>query len=231
MRKKLENPMASLKSKLRKSLMSSHGARTNTRNYIWLVYSHKLNMDMSLASNREAIYWLTVLETDPLVESFTFGYQAQIKPDKTQGKYRCVEVIKVDYCDRTFEFHHLSAGMGDTKLIRIPFLNEAGQEGEVTYAQVYESYLATQAVIGVRLLKVLSFVAQIRDGCWAVETENITNLVRSLKCGTIQSIIDLCDEIDTMIVVGICCRMILSGQIILDLEVREFGRKSNWRLP
>jgi hypothetical protein len=223
--------MASLKSKLRKSLMSSHGARTNTRNNIWLVYSHKLNMDMSLASNREAIYWLTVLETDPLVESFTFGYQAQIKPDKTQGKYRCVEVIKVDYCDRTFEFHHLSAGMGDTKLIRIPFLNEAGQEGEVTYAQVYESYLATQAVIGVRLLKVLSFVAQIRDGCWAVETENITNLVRSLKCGTIQSIIDLCDEIDTMIVVGICCRMILSGQIILDLEVREFGRKSNWRLP
>lgn len=223
--------MVSLKSKLRKSLMSSHGARTNTRNSLWLVYSHKLNVDMSLASNREAIYWLTALEIDPMVESFTFGYYAQVKLDESHEKYRGVEVIRVEFRDRPYEFHQISSGAGDKKHFRIPSLNEAGQEVEVTYVQVYESFLAARTMVGVRLLKILSFVAQIRDSCWAIETANIANLVHSLKQGTIQSILNMCEEIDLMIVVGICCRMILSGQIILDLDVREFGRKSNWRLP
>ncbi|WP_339465022.1 hypothetical protein [Pseudomonas sp. EA_65y_Pfl2_P74] len=223
--------MASLKSKLRKGLMSSRGFRANTRNNLWLVYSNKLNTDVSLASNRELIYWLAKLEVDPLIECFSFGYQASLKLDGAQDKYSSVEVIKVDYSDRPFEFHHLSSGASETKCFRIPFLSEVGEEVEVTYVQVHEGYLAAQATFCVRLLKVVSFVAQIRDGTWKAETENISNVVRSFKNGTVQDLIELCHGIDVMIIIGICCRMVLSGQLILDLELNEFGRKSKWRLP
>jgi hypothetical protein len=210
--------------------MSSHGARSNTRNNLWIVYSYKVGMDISLASNREVIYWLADIEINPKIDRFEFGYRANLKFDNEEKKFRSVEVIKVDYIDHVTEFHYLSSGNGQIKSVNLPCRDCKGREYEVRYIQIHEDYLATKARLTSRLLHINSFAAQIREGAWSAETNQICNLFQIMGHGTIKCIVDQCSALDPMVTIGICSRIILSGQVVLDLEGQGFGYHSYWRL-
>lgn len=223
--------MATLKSKLRGSIMSSHGVRKNTRNNLWLSYSQKLGLDLSLASNSELIYWLSDLEAEPTVRNFAFGHMAKVKIDSNVAKYRNVDLIKVELTDGTEEFHHISGEVGNLRRVSITFCNEFGIDQQGTYVQISKEYLATKSRRASRLLTVNAFASQLRGNDWEHEIVEVGNVIKILKRGTVEKILALCPLMDPMIALGIFSKMALAGYITLDLRDQSFGRHSSWSLP
>nr|WP_314576570.1 hypothetical protein [uncultured Pseudomonas sp.] len=223
--------MTTLKSKLRGSLMSSRGQRKNTKNAIWLVYSLKSQGDLSLASNNECIYWAVDLEAERSVRAFQFDFIADIKFGGETG-FKKREVVKVELTNGQVELHHLSAGDGG-RVSEIVYLKEdLGVEDGVParYVRIHTDYLRQNAQKAVRLLRVISFAAQIRDELFDLPSGALKLALKSIKAGPVEQLLSATDRHDPMIVLGLLCRRILEGTVSIDLDQRALGKRSYWRL-
>lgn len=220
--------MTSLKSKMRKKLMLSHGARKNTKNTLWITYSHKLNRDIALASNNECIYWVACLEANPQIRSFEFGFIVDVKIDREEC-FQTKELIKVDLKTGGLELHGLSSGNGG----KISFEGTAiinGVERPMTYTSVFGDYLAEKSKSAARWLKLIAFTAQVKNEVCEIEYEALNLVVRSLSSGTVGQLLMMTDRHDPMIILGMISRMAISGDISVDLTDLPFGINTIWRL-
>jgi hypothetical protein len=226
--------MATLKSKLRGRLMSSHGARKNTRNALWIVYSPKSKTDLSLASNNECVYWVANLEANPTIRSFKFGYEAELKL-QGEDKFRNREFIRVELNNGEVQVHTLCAGDGgidnSTITLRELFAGRAVVEArQVTFVKVHADYLRQQAQKATRTLRLIGFASQIR-GCRHDVTSGAVELaILSLKVGTVEQILLATSRHDPMVVLGVFAEKVLTGGIEIDLTERAFGNHSHWKL-
>lgn len=220
--------MGSLKSKMRGNLMSSHGARKNTKNTLWVVYSTKLNRDIALASNSECIYWAACLEADPKVESFDFGYIIDIKIDR-EDSFRKKEMIRVELVGGGLEFHGFSSGDG-RKIYLEAFILTESVTRKITCVSVFGDYLAEKSRAAERWLRLISYSAQIRNEVCNVEYQALSLVVRSLEYGTVNNLLIMTEMHDPMLILGVVSRMALAGEIIVDMSERPFGRNTSWRL-
>lgn len=230
----IEVVMATLKSKLRANLMSSHGARKNTRNALWVAYSPKTRADLTLASNNECVYWLTHLETDPGVRAFKFGYYGELKFEGDDS-FREREGIRVELTNGEIEIHILSAGDGGiTKgaiILRERFATRAVvEERQVPLVRIYSEYLRQHALKATRVLKLIGFASQIRECKHDVTTAAVELAVGAMKAGRVQQILLSLSRHDPMVVLGVFAEKILAGGIEIDLAEQAFGSHSYWKL-
>lgn len=226
--------MATLKSKLRANLMSSHGARKNTRNALWVAYSPKSQTDLTLASNNEFVYWLIGLETDASVRAFQFGYQGELKLEGEE-EFRKREAIRVELTNGGIEIHVLSAGDGgltkDTIMLRERFSGRAVvEEHQVALVRVSSEYLRHHAQKATRTLRLIGFASQIREHKHDVTSAGVEAAIRSLKAGRVEQILLALSRHDPMVVLGILAEKILEGGIEIDLAEHAFGSNSYWKL-
>ncbi|MCF5651758.1 hypothetical protein GIV49_19650 [Pseudomonas syringae] len=226
--------MASLKSKLRRKLMESHGSRKNTRNAIWLAYSPKSKSDVALASNNECVYWLTHLETDPAIKSFHFGYEAELKFESEDG-FRKREIIRVELQNGETQAHVLSAGDGgvvrNTVAIFALFPGKAvKEERQISHIRVHSDHLRQQAQKATRVLKMIGFASQIREHRHDVVTAAVELTLLALKAGRVEQLLLATSRHDPMVVLGVLAEKILAGGVEIDLETRALGNHSYWKL-
>lgn len=226
--------MTTLKSKLRANLMSSHGARKNTRNALWVVYSPKSQADLTLASNNECVYWITHLETDPGIRAFQFGYNGELKFE-SEDVFRNREAIRVELLNGEIEIHILSTGDGglikDNIILRERFASKAVLEArQVPLVRVYSEYLRRHALKATRMLKLIGFASQIREHKHDVTTAAVELAVGSMKAGRVQQILFSLTRHDPMVVLGVFAEKILAGGIEIDLAEQAFGSHSYWKL-
>lgn len=225
-----ELPMPSLKSQMRGKLASAHGKRTNTSNNLWICFSPKLDQDISLASNNELIYWLSVLESDPGIRSFEFGSVVEIKLGDTE-KYRSIELIKVVLRGGKEEYHHISSSAKEEAEYEIDCLEKNGEHGKILYKAITEDFIAHRSKRAATLLGILSFVAQIRGKAWRFEEENILNVLKILRGGTVGEVIEQCDQYDPMIVMGVFAKFTFQEKVVIhDLATKGLGRATRWAL-
>ncbi|MGY3303835.1 hypothetical protein ACVK1X_003134 [Pseudomonas sp. PvR086] len=226
--------MATLKSKLRANLMSSHGARKNTRNALWVAYSPKSRADLSLASNNECVYWITHLETDSGVRAFKFGYHGELKFEG-EDSFREREAIRVELTNGEIEIHVLSAGDGgiikSTVILRERFASRAVvEERQVPLVRVYSEYLRQHALKATRMLKLIGFASQIREHKHDITTAAVELAIGSMKAGWVEQILLSLSRHDPMVVLGVFAEKILAGGIEIDLAEHAFGSHSYWKL-
>jgi len=222
--------MPSLKSQMRGKLASVHGKRTNTRNNLWICFSPKLDKDISLASNNELIYWISTLESEPSIRSFEFGVMVNIRIGDAEN-FRSIELIKVVQKDGKEEFHHISSAAKSDAISEIDFMTSNGEVGSISYRAISEEYIALHSKRAATLLGVLPFVAQMRGKAWRFEEENILNVIKMLRSGTIANLIEQCNEYDIMIVVGLLAKFTLQGKVdIHDLVPKGLRRATRWSL-
>lgn len=226
--------MATLKSKLRGKLMSSHGARKNTRNALWVVYSPKSQKDLALASNNECVYWVTHLETDPTISSFQFGYEAEMKL-VGDDKFRNSEVIRVERTSGEVQIHTLSAGDGGIKESKIALRERfAGravvEERQVTFVRVYYDHIRQQARKATRTLTLIGYASQIRGRKYNATKRAVELTLLALKAGKVEQILLATSRHDPMVVLGVFAEKVLAGGVEIDLTELPFGNHSYWKL-
>ncbi|WP_095108345.1 hypothetical protein [Pseudomonas sp. Irchel 3E20] len=222
--------MPSLKSQMRGKLASAHGKRTNTSNNLWICFSPKLDQDISLASNNELVYWLSILESDPNIRSFEFGSIVQVRLGDTE-KYRSLELIKVVLRDGKEEYHHISSAADKEAAYEVDCLDKNGEPGKFLYKAVTEDFIAHHSKYAATLFGILPFVAQIRCKAWKFEQDNILNLLKMMREGTVGELIEQCIQYDTMIVMGVFAKFILQGKVVVhDIVARGLGRATRWAL-
>ncbi|MGH9947981.1 MAG: hypothetical protein ACRD6X_12375 [Pyrinomonadaceae bacterium] len=220
--------MVSLKSKLRGKLMSSHGARKNTNNTIWVTYSAKLNRDIALASNSECIYWAACLEVNPQIKSFEFGCIVDLKA-KTGDEFRKNEMIRIELADGGLEFHGLSGGDGG-EICMEAIIKVDGTERNIICVNVFDDYIAERSRAATRYLQLVAYTAQIRNEICDIECQTLRLIVRTLGYGTVNKVLVMTEMHDPMLILGVLSRMILSGELVVDIMERPFGRHTLWRL-
>ena len=221
--------MPSLKSKLRGSLLKSHGERKNSRNHIWLTYSFKKGCDITLVSNNECIYWASRMEANPEIKDFHFGTEVILQyPWEDSARKR--EVILVETPSGATEFHQLVSGMkGEVRELVSVFENGALiNEVPITFFDTKE--IASVTKRAGHWLKVLSFATQIRDELCLSETDWMNLFLRTNRVGDVHKILVSSTVYDQMKVLGVFARAALSGVVELDFMSTTFGRKTKWML-
>jgi hypothetical protein len=208
--------------------MSSHGARKNTNNTIWVIYSAKLKRDIALASNSECIYWAACLEVNPQIKNFEFGCVVDLKA-KTGDDFRQSEMIKIELEDGGLEFHRLLGGDGG-KVCMEAIIKVDGIERKIICVDVFHDYIAEQSRAATRCLQLVAYTAQIRNEICDTECQTLRLIVRSLGYGTVNKVLMMTEMHDPMLILGVLSRMVLSGELIIDIMERPFGRNTLWRL-
>lgn len=219
--------MASLKSKLRKGLMSSHNVRKNTRNSLWLVYSPKSHRDISLASNNECIYWVAFLETDPGIQSFEFGSLVEIKFEDDLG-FNAKEVIKVTRCTGESEFHFLASGTGGVNRSKVLLRGVHVDDVLADYVVVHFDQIQKKAVVAGRWLNILAFAALLIDEGYDMERDVLELLIKTKGCGTVGFLLSRTETHDPMKILGVFSLMAMAGTIEINLVESAFGRNTVW---
>lgn len=219
--------MSSLKSKLRGRLMSSHGARRNTKNNIWLVYSFKTQGDITLASTNECIYWASRLETNPDIKSFRFGCELKAKyPWEETFKKR--DFILVETAAGTYEFHHLITGATDETRTDVTTISDQGELEMMQVTLFNTKDIGQLANYSRRWLQLMSFSNQIRNEACDVESDLVNLAVRSRNSGTVGALLDYLATHDAMKVLGVFAREAILGNIELEFADAGFGRNTFW---
>ncbi len=221
--------MSSLKSKLRGKLMSSHGARRNTRNNIWIVYSLKTGGDITLASNNECIYWASQLETSPDIKSFRFGYELKARYP-WEEKFRKREFVLVESKSGARELHQLISGVNENATAEVVVRDDHNNEDTLTVILFNTKDIGKLAMSATRWLQTMAFSNQIVGEICSAESDLVNLFVRSRLTGTVGMLLDHLNHQDSMKILGVFVREVLQGTIELDFGTHCFGRNTAWSM-
>ena len=221
--------MSSLKSKLRGHLMASHGARKNTRNNIWINYSHKVTKDITLASNNECLYWGAALEANPFVRSFKFGCELKAKYP-WEGQFRRRDFILVEKTDNSLELHQLAANSCPSGLVEALILYEQNTIELETVQVISAKDVRMLAPMAMCWFQLFTFLNQIRNEVFAAQTDMVNLHIRSRVAGTVGALLDDLDHQDPMIVLGVFAREAVTGTLNIEFNDACFGKCTRWSL-
>lgn len=221
--------MSSLKSKLRGRLMESRGARKNTRNNLWINYSLKLGRDITLTSNNECWYWVSALETDPLVSAFKFGCELKVKYD-WESQFCRRDLILVVKVDGSSELHHISASAGTSGLFPGLILDDQGNTEQETIHITTPKDVRGLAPRSLCWLQFLGFGNQIKNEELSAEGDMVSLHLRSRISGSVEGLLEDLAHIDPMVVLGLLAREVTAGIVAIEFMHGSFGRHSIWSL-
>jgi len=220
--------MTSLKSKLRGNLFLSRGARRNSKNSLWLIYSHKSKSDITLSSNNECIYWACYLEVNPKVKKFKFGELVKSKYSWEED-WKSREYIVVETDSGDIELHKVVVDIpqGHTGWVEI---KSGGTQETICLRLCRLADVRKMAQQAIRYMQVLAYLNPIKDEICEVESDLVALYVRTRAAGVIGELLDHLENHDAMRVLGVFAREFADGVVELDFDGKSFGRKTNWSL-
>lgn len=226
--------MTSLKGHRREQLTS--GRKTSGKNRsLWMTYSPKMNADLCILGDLEIIHWATELETDPSVVTYRFDEEVDVSlhthdvDDFT--KLRGIWVVRKD---GLVELHQIDASEKlDPDLKNIP-IRYRRTDQVVHQAQLVSITYAHLALLAYQLgfwLKVIAMASQVRGYVLDHEIELAGTQVLLTKEGTIRSLLADLPIKDSAIALGVVCRLVISGSILVEVGKHGFGYNTVWRSP
>jgi hypothetical protein len=223
--------MPSLKSHRRKQIMFSR--KGNRQGSLWLVYSPKLNEDLTITSDREMLYWISELEINRNVRRFRFDSEVEVcLSESDPDKFERVSFTLVECVDGTTELHLIDARENletDLKSLPVRFRRD---DHVAHQAKIVRVPLARLKLFSPQLsfwLRILAFASQVRNYKLDVETDLVGLKVSSDGEGTIRMLLSTIQIQDPALALGAICRMILSGAILVEAGVDSFGHNTSWR--
>lgn len=226
--------MTSLKGHRRQQLMT--GRKTSGKNRcLWLVYSPKMGKDISILGDLEIIHWATELESNPGVVRYVFDEEVDVSLTVDGvDDFSKLRVIWVERADGSLELHQIDASEKlDTgrKSVRIRYQRTDHVVHEALLVSITRAHLALIAYQLNFWLKIVAMASQLRDHELGLEIGLVGATVVSLKQGTIRSLVSALLISDPALAIGVVCRMIISGSILVEVGRDGFGYNTLWRAP
>jgi hypothetical protein len=157
-------PNVSLKSSLRKSVISSYRSRGRSVSNQWLVYSPKTDSDWILPSDRQLIHWLYYLESNPEVVSFNLHPDPILSQDDVEVRATELDAI-ANLRDSSVEWHEVKAGKekdDPTHQSQLIAQSIAASRQRVTYKRFNDIDLEPKVRVAMRWFKAIGYAAAIR---------------------------------------------------------------------
>ena len=224
--------MATMKGHRRKHLMASRKTSGHNRS-LWMAYSPKMNADLIILGDLEIIHWATELETSSSVLAYRFDEDVEISlnADDTDD-FTKLRGIWVERRDGSVALHQIDAEEKlDPDLKSMPIRYRLTDQ-VVRHAQLVSITFAHLALVAYQLgfwLKVIAMASQVRSYVLDHETELVGTQVQLKKQGTIRSLLDDVDISDQAIALGVICRMIIAGSVMVEVGKNGFGYNTVWR--
>lgn len=224
--------MVSLKGHRRKQLMSS---RTGSHNgSLWLCYSPKIDKDLTIISDREMVYWVSELESNPKVRSFEFDAEVEVCLAPGSEAFECIKCTWVDCADGTVELHVIDSRENvdkELKAVDIRCRRSGQPERDAQVVRIPHVRLVLVSKFMGFWLQVIAFAAQVRGYDLEVEIEILDSQITLDKEGTIRDLLSSVSIQDQALAIGAISRMILKGAIQVEVGSAGFGNHTQWRLP
>lgn len=229
--------MATMKGHRRNQLAASRKTSSHNRS-LWMVYSPKLNADLVILGDLEIIHWATELETNPSVQAYRFDEDVNISLTVGEGEddsnFTKIRGIWVDRRSGAVEFHQIDANEkhdSDRKSIPIRYRLTDQVTRHAELVSITSAHLTLVAYQLGFWLKVIAFASQLRGYKLDHETELVGTQVQLLRKGTIRSLLEDLDIADQAIALGVICRLIISGSVIVEARKDGFGYNTAWSAP
>jgi len=211
-RESVQTPQA----RVRDSLYKHYKARGRKKYNLWLVYSPKLNRDIIIDSDKQLIYWLHFLESDPTVESFLLH-------------------DKQNRADPDF-FVTFRGGERRADFLQLP--PESNLKPSVTYFDnkvwenrfIQEDELIKTSQQAQRWLKPIMFAAAIREQQLLPLHNTLIIAEHKYKSGILADLLAESSGHDSMKVLGMVMRHFTEGRILLELSNATFGNNTPWKI-
>lgn len=224
---------ASLKTNIRKTVLSSYRARGKAVNNLWLVYSPKTDSDWILPSDRQLIHWLSFLESNPDVKTFDLDPDPVLSHDGDEDKATILDAIVILYSGAT-EWHEVKAGssLDIEPQHRSQFVaqNNLATKNRVTYKRFNDIELEPRAKFAMRWLEAIGYAAAIRGRDFKTLENVLTSIIKERKKGKIINILDEMEGYDFPVIIGILIRLSGKGLLNLDLESKNLGFTTSWSI-
>jgi hypothetical protein len=226
--------MTSLKGHRRNQLASGRTTSVKNRS-LWMTYSPKMNADLSILGDLEIIHWATELESDPSVVTYRFDEEVDVSlhahdvDDFT--KLRGIWVVRKD---GSVELHQIDASEKLDPDLKTTPIRYRRTDQVVHQAQLVSITYAHLALLAYQLgfwLKVIAMASQVRGYVLDHETELTGTQVLLTKEGTIRSLLADLPIKDPAIALGVVCRLVISGSILVEVGKQGFGYNTVWRSP
>jgi len=192
-----------LKNALRQRILDAARSRGGPAGNIWYAWSEKLHASLVLPSDIALIYWLTYLEIDPIVETFSLGT-----------------------AEDDHDFSVTSRSSGTSKFIISD--RKADKDGSSSVICIPYDEVLSKSALAVKLMKPLAFAATIaQKEC--VDTSNaVRAFTTSQKKGALHDIFDALPLLNQSEVCGVFVRHVVKGYINMDLADQPFGYHTPW---
>jgi hypothetical protein len=226
----MTKPGATLKSRLRQSVIGAYRSRGRGQNNLWLVTSVKNNNDWILPSDRQFIHWLACLETNPDVLDFDLAPELLLSHDSHEQKATQLDAV-VTYRNHKIEWHEVKAGRKHDPKNQSQFLAQAAAASKehAQYRIFNDSDLKPLTKVALRWLKPLAYANALRGQEHSHYRALLVSYFKRHGAGNIGQVLHALPEHDSAIVLGMVSRLAIQGVITLDLNKYSFGLLTPWR--
>lgn len=224
----MRNTRSTLREKARSSVYHGYHARGRNNQNLWLVYSVKTDRDWVLFSDRQLIYWICHLETNPDVLSYDLDPQPIsliVREKRFEVRLGAIVCLK----NKATEWHILN-GEWMTEPDQINALQAAATEAQVTYRFIFEEDLKRAIGTAMRWLKVISYAASIRGRVYSQTEASLWTIVQTKKGGLVEDFLTSLIGEEEAVVIAVLARLSINGRLHLDLAKNGYGRRTPWHL-
>jgi hypothetical protein len=215
-----------LPSKQKAHVLRAYRSRGRANRNIWLVYSLKTNRDWILRSDRHLVHWVLYLETNPRVRSFEIEPEEDLRVGVGNKADPAVDAT-VLLADGKHEYHRLMlTESNDSQACSAT--NDIHYASDGIFRIISETDLSSRGGEAMRWLKVLCYCAAIREERQSEATLAAITIMQGLGRGTVFDVLNLMQDFDSQVALGVLSRMAVLGDIALDLTSAGFTLSSAW---
>lgn len=181
-----------------------------------------------MPSDRQLVYWIHYLETDPLVKWF------DLTPEKTapfgQEESRGTELHAEVYLhDGSNEWHEVKAS-GSQLTRPEPLAPYSATMAAPPKHRIFsDSELKPHVRSSMHWLKALNFAATIRDQKHTHVLLALLNFLQIRKLGIVRHLSSDLADYDPPVLQGLLVRLAVQGHVDLDLTAGSFSYSTSWR--
>ena len=216
-----------MKSARRKSIREKVRSRGKSNSGLWLVYSEKMKKDLILQSARELVHWLIYLELDREVVSFDHDVEKIISNDVFETRATEPDAI-VQYSSGDIAWHEVKAVPMAQDRSQLIAQASASQKNDVQYNLFTDTELKPHTHLASRYLKLMGYVEVIRDQEHTATNIALLQYINTAKSGTIKLLLEALPYHDEAVVIGLLGRLIVLGDVTIDLSKKSFGLTTQW---
>jgi hypothetical protein len=213
----------SLSSNARSKILKAYRNRGTGMGQLWLHYSYKLEKDIILTSDYQLIWWILELETNKSVKSFELDVDLYLSVNKKNFQNYPFDGLVTNVKGGN-ELHKI----GNSAELEngVQGCDERNRNFDIKVI-TKESLLANK-ILSIRWLKPIAYVAAIRGQEYRACTNALAYVINQTPSGVLGNILDVMEEFDSPVVVGILGRFAIQGYISLDLMSSGLNRHTSW---